>query len=125
MTELNNRTLSAITLGTFIIALAIGFLAYKALDDGILVILWTTALIFGLALCVMSSMFDDSTTGAGPSERIYRLAVGAFVALIGIVGLAYTSANLDWIYVIALFLIGLAVIGILIALANNKKEAGL
>ncbi len=125
MTKLNNRTLSAVSLGMFIIALAIGIIAYMALDKGVLIILWVTALIFGLTLCLMSNLFSDKTTGAGPSERIYRLAVGAFVALIGIVGLMYTATNIDWIYLIAIFLIGIAAIGIAIALINNKKEASL
>jgi hypothetical protein len=125
MTELNNRTLSAVSLGVFIIALAIGFLAYMALDKGVLVILWVTALIFGVALCLMSSLFSDKTTGAGPSDRMYRLAVGAFVALVGLVGLIYTATTVDWIYVLVIFLIGIALIGITVALINNKKEASL
>ena len=116
------RTLSAITAGMFLIALAIGIIAYKATETGgITIIIWVLALVFGLMLCMISTAYSDKEIKGVPSEMMYRFAVGSFVALIGLSGILWTLTKLDSMYILAIFIIGLAAIGISVALINSKK----
>lgn len=125
MTEMNNRTLSAIKLGVFIIALAMGILLYMVVKKNILVIAWGTLLIFGIALCILSRLDSNINTSAGPSNMIYNLAVGSVLALTGFTGLLYSLTDIGIIYAAVIMLVGIALIGIAIALINNKREASL
>lgn len=125
MTELNSRTLSAVKLGVFIIAFAIGILLYMAVKKDVLVIVWGTLLIFGIALCILSRLSSNATTGAGPSDLMYNLVIGAVLTLVGLAGLLYSMTSLGLVYIAVIVLIGIAVIGIAAALINNNKEASL
>lgn len=125
MTELNSRTLSAVKLGVFIIAFAIGILLYMAVKKDVLVIVWGTLLIFGIALCILSGLSSNATTGTGPSDLMYNLVIGAVLTLVGLAGLLYSMTSLGLVYIAVIVLIGIAVIGIAAALINNKKEASL
>ncbi|MFA6804858.1 MAG: hypothetical protein WCQ23_03895 [Candidatus Methanomethylophilaceae archaeon] len=125
MTELNSRTLSAVKLGVFIIAFAIGILLYMAVKKDVLVIVWGTLLIFGIALCILSGLSSNATTGTGPSDLMYNLVIGAVLTLVGLAGLLYSMTSLELVYIAVIVLIGIAVIGIAAALINNKKEASL
>ncbi len=121
MAKTDSRTVSAVTLGVFIIALAVALLAYHFMNKGVLVILWVTALIFGVALCFLSNLYEGKEKRGEPSEGMYRLAVGAVTALIGITGLMSTM-GMELIYTVAVFLIGIAAVGITIALINGKGK---
>ena len=121
MAKTDKRTVSAVTLGVFIIALAVALVAYNLMNKGVLVIVWITALIFGIALCFLSNLYESSERRDEPSEGTYRLAMGAVTALIGIVGLCGTM-GLELIYTAVILLIGIALIGITVALMNMKRS---
>ena len=119
---MNNRTLSAVVLGSFIIALAVGLIAYYATDYGLAIILWVTLLIFGIALFALSFLYPKESGKFTPSESLYRTVLGLIIAVIGLIGLLYTATSISWIILVAVFLIVLAVVGIAVALTNGKKE---
>jgi len=118
---MNNRTLSAVVLGSFIIALAVGLIAYYATDYGLAMVLWVTLLIFGIALFALSFLYPKESGKFTPSESSYKMVQGIIIAVLGLVGLLYTTASISPIILAAIFLIVLAVTGIAVALMNGKK----
>lgn len=119
---MNNRSLSAVVLGFFLISVAIGFIVYSATDYGWTIILWTTMLIFGIALLVMSFMYPKESGKFGPSDSIYRMVAGVLIAVVGLIGMLNTFTDLSLWILVAIFLIAIALLGIFVALTNGKKE---
>ncbi|MDR0309371.1 MAG: hypothetical protein LBH88_01240 [Candidatus Methanoplasma sp.] len=119
---MNNRTLSAVTLGAFLIALAVGLVIYASTDHGSMIVLWTTMLIFGMLLFALSFMYSGESGKFGPSESSYRMVAGILVAVIGLIGMLYTFTDLSVLILVAIFIIALAAVGITVALINGKKE---
>ena len=119
---MNNKTLSAVTLGAFIIALAVGLIVYSVTDYDWTMIIWITLLIFGIALFALSFLSSSEPGKFGPSDSSYRMIMGILAATIGAVGLLNTLTNLSIWVLIAIFLIVLALVGISVALMNGKKE---
>ncbi|MCL1979154.1 MAG: hypothetical protein FWG60_03240 [Methanomassiliicoccaceae archaeon] len=119
---MNNRTLSAVTLGSLIIALAIGLIFYAATDCGWMMIIWTTMLIFGIALFALSFLYPGESGKFGPSESIYRMVLGILIAVAGVIGILNTYTDVSIWILAAIFLIAVALVGITVALINGKKE---
>lgn len=122
MSQFDNRTVSAVVLGLFIIGVAAGFILYSTVKDDITIILWTVLIVGGLALVILSDMFTGKDTGFGPSESAYRAVVGAVCIVIGIVGMLFIFTDVDLWVLAAIFLIAIAVIGMAVALSNGRKE---
>jgi hypothetical protein len=118
---MNNRTLSAVTLGAFLIALAVGIIAWVAMDSALTMILWVTLLIFGIALFALSFLYPKGSGKFGPSEFIYRMVAGIIIAAIGLIGILFTETEISIWILAAIFLIVLAVVGITVALMNGKE----
>ncbi len=119
---MNNKTLSAIVLGSFIVSLAIGLIIFALTDLGLMIVVWTVALLFGIDLFVLSFIYPGERGKFGPSESSYRMVVGAITAAVGLIGMLYTFTDLSVWILIAIFLIILAVVIIGVALMNGKKE---
>ncbi|MDR2698310.1 MAG: hypothetical protein LBB30_01360 [Candidatus Methanoplasma sp.] len=119
---MNNKTLSAVTLGAFVISLAVGLIIYAATDCGLIVILWTTLLLFGIALFALSFMYSGESRGFGPSESVYRMTMGIIAAVVGLIGMLYTFTDVGILILAAIFIIVLALVGVFVALTNGKKE---
>ncbi|MDR1405440.1 MAG: hypothetical protein LBJ20_07755 [Candidatus Methanoplasma sp.] len=119
---MNNRTLSAVTLGLFIISLAIGLMVFAATDYGLIIVLCTTVLIFGIALFAVSFMYPGESGKFGPSDRMYRAISGILAATVGFVGMLHIFTDLSIWILAGVFLIVLASVGISAALINGKKE---
>ncbi|MCL2148764.1 MAG: hypothetical protein FWH47_05450 [Methanomassiliicoccaceae archaeon] len=118
---MNNRTLSAVTLGSLMVSLAVGLIAY-VLTDKLVMILWTALLVSGVALFALSFLYPRESGKFGPSPSTYMMAWGVIAATAGVVGVlgAYTDISI-WILA-AIIIIVLAVLGMMIALMNGKKE---
>jgi peptidoglycan/LPS O-acetylase OafA/YrhL len=119
---MNNRTLSAMTLGSFLISLGIGIILYVATDYGLMIILWTTLLIFGIALLALSFMYSAESGKFGPSESSYRMVAGTLTAVVGFIGMLNTFADVSIWILAAIFIIALALVIMIVALINGKKE---
>jgi membrane-bound ClpP family serine protease len=119
---MNNKTLPALTVGAFLLAVGIGLIIYSATDNGILIVLWIALLIFGVFLLISSTMSSKQSGKFGPSDFSYRLAMGAIVATVGVIGLLYTFTDLSVWILVAIFIIVIAVVGMAIAFTNGKKE---
>jgi cell division protein FtsW (lipid II flippase) len=119
---MNNKTLSAVTLGCFIIALAVGLIVYYATDYGLTMILWTVLLIFGISIFAISFAYSGERGKFGPSESSYRMVVGILAAAVGLIGMLYIVTDISLLILAAIFLIVLALVVIVVALMNGKKE---
>ena len=118
---MNNRSLSAVALGSAIIALAVGLIVY-VVTDRLTMILWTVLLIFGIALFALSFLYSSERGKFGPSESVYKMVLGVLLATAGVVGILYTYTDVSVWILAAIFLIVLALTGITVALANGKEE---
>ncbi|MCL2295817.1 MAG: hypothetical protein FWC29_01885 [Methanomassiliicoccaceae archaeon] len=118
---MNNKTLSAVALGSAIIALGIGLIVY-VVTDKLMMVLWTALLIFGIALLALSFLYSSKSGKFGPSESIYRMVLGILLAVVGVIGMLHTYTDVSVWILIAIFLIALALVGIVVALMNGKKE---
>ena len=118
---MNNRTLSAITLGALIIALGVSLIVYVASDEWTM-ILWVTMLIFGAALFALSFLYSGESGKFGPSESVYRMVVGIILLTAGAIGVLSTYTEINAWILIAAFIIVVALVGIVVAIMNGKKE---
>lgn len=118
---MNNRTLSAVTLGAFIISLAAGLIVFAVANYGPAIILWITMLIFGIVLFALSFMYSGEPGKFGPSESSYRMVAGILAAAIGLIGMLYTLTEINRWILAAIFLIILALVVISVALMNGKE----
>jgi phosphatidylglycerophosphate synthase len=115
--------LSAVTLGSFLISLGIGIIVYVATDYGLMIILWTTLLIFGIALLALSFMYSaESGKYGGPSESTFRMVAGILLAVVGFIGMLNMFTDVSLWILLAIFIIALAIVIIFVALTNGKKE---
>jgi len=119
---MNTKTLSAVALGSFIIALAVGLLVYEATSYGLAIILWVAMLIFGIALFALSFLYSGESGKFSPSESSYRMVAGILIAVIGLIGILYETTDVSLLILAAIFLIALALVGISVALMNGNKE---
>jgi len=118
---MNNRTLSAVTAVSAIIALAVGLIVYVITDE-LMMILWTALLIFGIALLALSFLCSSESGKFGPSESINRFVWGALMAVIGAMGILSTYADINIWILVAIFLIAMALVGTVALYVNGKKE---
>jgi len=119
---MNNRTMSAVILGSAIIAIAVGLIVYAVIGGSVTIILWTGALIFGISLIALSFLSSKKSGKFSPSEFTYRFVNGVLMAVFGVIGILYLYADISPWILVALFLIALALVGIVAALVNGKKE---
>jgi hypothetical protein len=119
----DNRTVSSVMIGLFLVALAVGLLAWHIGNlDGICII-WITLLVFGICFLALAPIYkNNSNNNFGPSNDLARAVSGLLMILIGTIGLLWSLANLDTITFVATLLIGIAAIGIFAALYSHSKE---
>jgi len=113
--------MSAVALGSFIIAVAIGLIVYVATGKAMMT-LWTALLIIGIALVAMSFLYPSESGKFRPPESIYILAAGVIIAVIGVIGILNTYTDINFWILVAIFLIALALVGIFAAVSNGRKE---
>lgn len=116
------RTRGAVVAAAAIIAVAVGLLVCGLGNLAWLNMLWIFLLIFGLALVAVGFTYSSTPDKFGPSEQVYRLAVGAILALFGLVGLLWQNTSAGWFVYLAVLLIGIALIGVVFALGNRKNS---
>ena len=114
------RTRAALTAGIVLIGAAVALIAYMAAGLALLSAVGVFVLILGVAVFSMSFGYSSAPDKFGPSERDYRLAMGLVIALIGAV-LLMTGLNLEWYWLVAILIIGIAVIGMMMAAINSRK----
>jgi len=114
------RTRAALTAGIVLIGAAVALIAYKAAGLALLSAVGVFVLILGIAIFAMSFGYSSAPDKFGPSERDYRLAMGLVITLIGIV-LLMTGLNLEWYWLVGILIIGIAVIGMMMAVINSRK----
>lgn len=74
----------------------------------------------GIGIAALSLMFSGTPDKFGPSERVYRLVAGVLLAIIGAVLLLH-GFGAAWYILIAVLLIGIAILGALTAISNSKQ----
>ena len=114
------RTRGAISAAIVLIGAAVAMLAYFAAGVSGLTTLGIFVVILAIAILAVAPFYSGSPDKFGPGERDYRLAMGLLVLVIGI-ALLVTGFGLEWYWAVAIVVIGIAVIGIVMALVNNRK----
>ena len=114
------RTRGAISAAIVLIGAVVAMLAYFAAGVGGITALGIFVVILAIAILAVAPFYSGSPDKFGPGERDYRLAMGLLVLVIGI-ALLVTGSGLEWYWAVAIVVIGIAVIGIVMALVNNRK----
>jgi len=114
------RTRQALVGAFILIAAALAIVIYGATDRGALAAAGIVSRGVGIGIAALSLMFSGTPDKFGPSERVYRLVAGVLLAIIGAVLLLH-GFGAAWYILIAVLLIGIAILGALTAISNSKK----
>jgi len=114
------RTHQALVGAFILIAAALAIVIYGATDLGALAAAGIFILVVGIGIAALSLMFSGTPDKFGPSERVYRLVAGVLLAIIGAVLLLH-GFGAAWYILIAVLLIGIAILGALTAISNSKQ----
>lgn len=115
------RTLGAVTAGGMLIALALAAILYGTETVGVAGALGVFLLIAGIILAVASIKYSGAADKFGPSEADFRLVGGVLLAAVGAI-IVIVDYGAAWYVAAAVLLIVVAVLGIAMALKNNKGE---
>jgi hypothetical protein len=118
----NYRIRNTVVFAGALIALAVGLLIVGLANLAWINLLWIFMLVFGIVLAVVGTTYNSTPDKFGPSEQIYRIAIGALLALFGLIGLLWSNACTEYYICLAVLLIGIAVIGLAVALSNHKTS---
>ena len=111
------RTQSAIAIGAFLIAIAVGLLVGYFKDD-YLTAVWVVLIIFGIYMVFASKFRSNNNDSFGPSEADAAAAGGIIMAGIGAAGMVYTFTE-EVIFTAVVLLVVFAVTGIVMAYKNR------
>ncbi len=114
------RTRAALTAGIALIGLAVAILGYFALDLGALPSVGIFVLAVGLGILLLSPGYSGTPDKFGPSEMDFRLVGGTLIAAVGFL-LILTLCNLEWYVYVVVFIIVVAILGMLMAVRNSRK----
>lgn len=103
-----------------LIGIAVGALLYGLADVGITVAIGVILIILGIDILAVGSTYSAEPDKFGPSEGMYRVAVGSVIALIGAIMVIVGYDVNIWVAV-AVFIIGIALIGLATGLVNGRK----
>ena len=114
------RTRQAMVGAFILIAAALAIVVYGATNLGALAAVGIFVLVLGIGIAALSLMFSGTPDKFGPSEKVFRLVAGVILALIGTVLLLHVWGA-AWYILVAVLLVGIAVLGALTALSNSKN----
>ena len=115
------RTNQAIIACAVIIVLAATILLVGYFGLNLLIAAGVFIILAGVVIAFSSHLFSDAPLKFGPSESDYRLIMGLFIALVGAT-IALYGLKLELYIVIAVFLIGIAAIGLCAAMKGNRTS---
>ncbi len=104
-----------------LIGIAVGALLYGLADVGITVAIGVILAILGLDIFAVGSTYSAEPDKFGPSEKMYRAAMGLVITLIGAIMVILGYDVNIWVAV-AVFIIGIALIGLATGLMNGRKS---
>ena len=114
------RTRQAMVGAFILIAAALAIVVYGATNLGALAAVGIFVLVLGIGIAALSLMFSGTPDKFGPSEKVFRLVAGVILAPIGAVLLLHVWGA-AWYILVAVLLVGIAVLGALTALSNSKN----
>ena len=116
--KLPGRTWNAISIGAFLLSIALAIVVYITTRD-LGNSLWTLLIVFGLFVAVSSPFKDRSTDNFGPSPADAGTAGGIILAGIGAAGLVYGYTH-EVLYTVVVIIVIMAVVGIFMAVKNRN-----
>ncbi len=117
-TRTKSRTWDAISLGAFLIAIALGIVLYWYMGD-LIIAFGTLLIVFGLYMAISSLARDGGDDGFGPSEKDVSMAGGALIAGVGATCFVWGFTHTVMITVAVLIVI-VAVVGMIMAIKNRS-----
>lgn len=112
------RTWSAISVGVFLLSLALGILLYMQTND-VFDAFWTILIVFGIYMAVSSVLRPNDTDNFGPSPADATIAGGVVLAGVGAAGLVYSFTG-EVLYTAVVIIVVVAVVGMMLAIKNRN-----
>ena len=107
------RTRGVIMAAVALMGIALGAILYGVAGVGITAVIGVVLIVLGI---------DSSEPDKfGPSEQMYRTALGLVIALIGVI-LVIVGYDVSIWVAVAVLIIGIALIGLSTGLINSKKS---
>lgn len=116
--KLPGRTWNAISIGAFLLSVALGIVVYVVTRD-LGNALWTLLIVFGLFVAVTSPFKDRGEDNFGPSAADASAAAGIVLAGIGLAGIVYSFTH-EVLYTVVVIIVIMAVVGIFMAVKNRN-----
>lgn len=113
------RTRNMVIAAAVMIAVALGLLVWGIAGFSVVSTLGVVLLVIGFAIFAVGVTYSGVPDKFGPSEKMYRVAGGLVLVLLGIV-CVITNYNASWVVYVAVLIIGLALIGLSVGLINSK-----
>ena len=115
------RTHQAIVACTLLIAVAAVILLVGYFGLSLIMAAGVLILAVGLVIAGLAHIYSAAPEKFGPSESVYRLIIGAVIAVVGAV-IVLIGFEVELYIVIAILIIGIAAIGLCATFIGNKTS---
>ncbi|MBP3385608.1 MAG: hypothetical protein J6K69_01970 [Candidatus Methanomethylophilaceae archaeon] len=112
------RTWNAVSIGVFLIAIALGILIYTSTND-IFDAFWSILIAFGAYMALSSPFRKEEVDSFGPSMSDAICAGGVLLAGIGASGLLYSFTG-EVLYTAVVIIVIVALVGIILSIKNRS-----
>ena len=115
------RTRGVIMAAVALMGIALGAILYGVAGVGITAVIGVVLIVLGIDIFVVGATYNSEPDKFGPSEQMYRTALGLVIALIGVI-LVIVGYDVSIWVAVAVLIIGIALIGLSTGLINSKKS---
>lgn len=115
------RTRGVIMAAVALMGIALGAILYGVAGVGITAVIGVVLIVLGIDIFVVGATYGSEPDKFGPSEQMYRTALGLVIALIGVI-LVIVGYDVSIWVAVAVLIIGIALIGLSTGLINSKKS---
>lgn len=115
------RTRGVIMAAVALMGIALGAILYGVAGVCITAVIGVVLIVLGIDIFVVGATYSSEPDKFGPSEQMYRTALGLVIALIGVI-LVIVGYDVSIWVAVAVLIIGIALIGLSTGLINSKKS---
>ena len=115
------RTRGVIMAAVALMGIALGAILYGVAGVGITAVIGVVLIVLGIDIFVVGATYSSEPDMFGPSEQMYRTALGLVIALIGVI-LVIVGYDVSIWVAVAVLIIGIALIGLSTGLINSRKS---
>jgi len=120
--RINARSDLSITVGVFILALAVAIMVDVFTKEIDLVgAIGIVLVILGAFLLIRSSLAGGAESGFGPSSKAYLIVWGTLMVTSGLILIVYALAVIDPWILVAIMLVAIALLAIMLGILRKKE----